>query len=87
MVDKIVFHNNIGVPSDEQKEHSYQSASLCYLFLRMSGKKKPSLQEALELLESLPSESSDSSTVNSSNEEVPANNLLEFSSESEEDDG
>ncbi|GFT26927.1 hypothetical protein TNCV_4674901 [Trichonephila clavipes] len=51
----------------------------------MSRKKKLSLQEALELLESLPSESSDAPTDDSS-EEVPAKILLEFSSNSEEDD-
>ncbi|GFS99952.1 hypothetical protein TNCV_4196371 [Trichonephila clavipes] len=45
----------------------------------MSGKIKLSLQGILELLESLPSESSDSPTGDSS-DEVPANNLLEFSS-------
>ncbi|GFU63753.1 hypothetical protein TNCV_3321501 [Trichonephila clavipes] len=61
-------------------------ASLFNLFLRMFGKKKFSLQEALELLESLPSESRDSPTDDYSDEEVPANNLLKFSSDSEEDD-
>ncbi|GFW77895.1 DDE_Tnp_1_7 domain-containing protein [Trichonephila clavipes] len=49
----------------------------------MSGKKKLSLQETLELLKSLPSESSASATVDSS-DEVRANNVLEFSSDSEE---
>ncbi|GFU87195.1 hypothetical protein TNCV_1059071 [Trichonephila clavipes] len=44
-------------------------------------------QEALEILESLPSESSDSPTDDYSDEEVLANNMLEFSSDSEEDDG
>ncbi|GFW15304.1 hypothetical protein TNCV_3740081 [Trichonephila clavipes] len=43
-------------------------------------------QEAFELLESLPSESNDSPTDEYSDEEVPANNLLEFSLDSEEDD-
>ncbi|GFX51977.1 hypothetical protein TNCV_3063941 [Trichonephila clavipes] len=54
----------------------------------MPGKKKSSLQEALELLESLPSENSDAPTDYSSEEEVTANiyNLLELSSDSEEDD-
>ncbi|GFW34070.1 hypothetical protein TNCV_287541 [Trichonephila clavipes] len=52
----------------------------------MSGKKMFSFQESLELLESLPSESSDSPTDDSSDEEVSADNLLEFSSDSEEDD-
>ncbi|GFV86909.1 hypothetical protein TNCV_2198611 [Trichonephila clavipes] len=53
--------------------------------LRMSGKKL-SLQEALELLQSQPSESDDSLIDDSSDEEVPANNFLEFSLDSEEDD-
>ncbi|GFU65112.1 hypothetical protein TNCV_1163001 [Trichonephila clavipes] len=48
-----------------------------------SGKIKLSLQEVLELLESLPSESSNSPTGDSSDEEVLANNLLAFSSDSE----
>ncbi|GFT51337.1 hypothetical protein TNCV_4954731 [Trichonephila clavipes] len=52
----------------------------------MPGKKKLSLQEALELLESLPSESCDAPTDDSSDEEVTANNLLELSSDSEVDD-
>ncbi|GFW50982.1 hypothetical protein TNCV_3592641 [Trichonephila clavipes] len=52
----------------------------------MSAKIKLSLQEVLELLESLPSERSDSPTSDSSDEEVPANNLLEFSSDTEEHD-
>ncbi|GFT09197.1 hypothetical protein TNCV_4106251 [Trichonephila clavipes] len=52
----------------------------------MSGKKKLSLQEALELLENLQSKSRDSPTDDFQDEEVPANNLLEFSSYSEEDD-
>ncbi|GFT98539.1 hypothetical protein TNCV_1352271 [Trichonephila clavipes] len=51
----------------------------------MPGKIKLSLQEVLELLESLSSESSDSPTGDSSDEEVPANNLLEFSSDSDEE--
>ncbi|GFS72611.1 uncharacterized protein TNCV_4136031 [Trichonephila clavipes] len=54
------------------------------IFKIMSRKKKLSLQEALELLECLPSESSDSPTDDSSDEKAPANNLLEFSSDSEE---
>ncbi|GFV08599.1 transposable element Tc3 transposase [Trichonephila clavipes] len=49
-------------------------------------KKKLSLQEALEFFESLPFESSDAPTDKSSDEEFSANNLLEFSSDSEEDD-
>ncbi|GFX18437.1 uncharacterized protein TNCV_4307371 [Trichonephila clavipes] len=48
-------------------------------------KKKLTLQETLELLESLSPESSDSPTDDSSDEEAPTNNLLEFSSDSEED--
>ncbi|GFT05533.1 DDE_Tnp_1_7 domain-containing protein [Nephila pilipes] len=47
----------------------------------MSGRKKLSLQEALDLLQSLPSESSDTL----SDEEVSANNLLKCLSDSEED--
>ncbi|GFW46452.1 hypothetical protein TNCV_4811401 [Trichonephila clavipes] len=54
--------------------------------LGISGKIELSLQGVWELLESLPSESSDSPTGDSSDEEVPANNLLEFSSDSEEHD-
>ncbi|GFT69096.1 hypothetical protein TNCV_3904901 [Trichonephila clavipes] len=41
-------------------------------------KKKISLQEALDLLQNLPSEISDVLTNDFSWEEVPANNLLEF---------
>ncbi|GFV89631.1 hypothetical protein TNCV_1576041 [Trichonephila clavipes] len=52
----------------------------------MSGKIKLSIQGVLELLESLLSESSDSPTGDPSDEKVPANNLLEFSSDSEEYD-
>ncbi|GFW29146.1 hypothetical protein TNCV_2838861 [Trichonephila clavipes] len=53
----------------------------------MFGKIKFSLQEVSELLESLPSESSDSSTGDDSSDvEVPANNLLKLSSDSEDDD-
>ncbi|GFS62229.1 FLJ37770-like protein [Trichonephila clavipes] len=43
------------------------------------GEKKLSLQEALALLQNLPSEISDILTDDFSVEEVPANNLLEFS--------
>ncbi|GFU75258.1 hypothetical protein TNCV_2057011 [Trichonephila clavipes] len=39
-----------------------------------------------EIPQNLPSESSDALTYDSSDEEVPANNLLEFSSVFEEDD-
>ncbi|GFS53566.1 hypothetical protein TNCV_730251 [Trichonephila clavipes] len=42
-------------------------------------KKKLSLQEALDLLQNLPSEISDVPTDDFSDEEFPANNLLEFS--------
>ncbi|GFV39476.1 hypothetical protein TNCV_1372551 [Trichonephila clavipes] len=38
-----------------------------------------SLQEALDFLQNLPSESSEVLTVDSSDEDVPANYLLEFS--------
>ncbi|GFX61528.1 hypothetical protein TNCV_2745031 [Trichonephila clavipes] len=51
-----------------------------------SDKKKLRLLEALDLLQNLPSECNDALTDDSSDEEVPANNLLEFSSDSEEDD-
>ncbi|GFX33889.1 hypothetical protein TNCV_3962981 [Trichonephila clavipes] len=44
-----------------------------------------SLQEALDLLLNLPSESSDALTDDSSDEEVPVNNILELSSDSEKD--
>ncbi|GFS56266.1 hypothetical protein TNCV_2769381 [Trichonephila clavipes] len=49
---------------------------------RKSGKKKLSLQEALDLLQNLPSEINDVHTDDFSDEEVPANNLLEFSLDS-----
>ncbi|GFT94025.1 hypothetical protein TNCV_3219521 [Trichonephila clavipes] len=45
-------------------------------------KKKFSLQEALDLLQNLPSEISDVLTDDFSDEEVPANNLLGLSSDS-----
>ncbi|GFY32276.1 hypothetical protein TNCV_3557841 [Trichonephila clavipes] len=41
-------------------------------------KLKLSLQEALDLLQKLPSESSDALTDDSADKEVPANYLLEF---------
>ncbi|GFY36679.1 hypothetical protein TNCV_2566421 [Trichonephila clavipes] len=49
-----------------------------------SKKKKLSLQEALDLLQNLPSESNDALTDDSSDEDVPANYLLEFSLNSQE---
>ncbi|GFW77726.1 hypothetical protein TNCV_134171 [Trichonephila clavipes] len=49
----------------------------------MSGKKKLSLQETLDPLQILPSESSDALTDDSSDEKVPANNFLKFSLEIE----
>ncbi|GFX57765.1 hypothetical protein TNCV_1495261 [Trichonephila clavipes] len=48
----------------------------------MPGKKKISIQEALDLLQNLPSESSYALTDDSSEEKVPASNLLEFSLDS-----
>ncbi|GFV08463.1 hypothetical protein TNCV_2936791 [Trichonephila clavipes] len=51
-------------------------------FLRASGKKQLSLQEVLDLLQNMPYESSDALTDDSSDEEVPANDLLEFSLDS-----
>ncbi|GFW72368.1 hypothetical protein TNCV_704051 [Trichonephila clavipes] len=51
----------------------------------ISGEKKLSLQEALDLL-NVPSEISDVLTDDFSDEEVPANNLLKFSLDSKEDD-
>ncbi|GFX30544.1 hypothetical protein TNCV_3461951 [Trichonephila clavipes] len=42
-------------------------------------KKPPSLQEALDLLQNLPSESNDALTDDSSDEDVPTNYLLKFS--------
>ncbi|GFY27238.1 hypothetical protein TNCV_2068591 [Trichonephila clavipes] len=45
-------------------------------------KKKLSLQEALDLLQNLPSEISDVLTDDFSDEEVPANYLLKFSLDS-----
>ncbi|GFU86680.1 hypothetical protein TNCV_2881001 [Trichonephila clavipes] len=50
--------------------------------VQMSGEKKIGLQEALDLLQNLPSVMSDVQTDNFSDEEVPANNLLEFSLDS-----
>ncbi|GFT28977.1 hypothetical protein TNCV_3586391 [Trichonephila clavipes] len=49
------------------------------IFLIVFRKKKPSLQEALDLLQNLPSESSDALTDDSSDEDDPANYQLEFS--------
>ncbi|GFV59131.1 hypothetical protein TNCV_1908631 [Trichonephila clavipes] len=49
---------------------------------KMSGEKKFSLQEALDLLQDLPSKSNDALKDDSSAEEVPVNNLLEFSLDS-----
>ncbi|GFX41727.1 hypothetical protein TNCV_388401 [Trichonephila clavipes] len=52
---------------------------------RKSGeKKKQNLQEALDLLQNLPSQISDILTDAFSEEEIPANNLLEFSLEDQE---
>ncbi|GFS84601.1 hypothetical protein TNCV_4607371 [Trichonephila clavipes] len=48
----------------------------------MFRKEKLSLQKDLDLLQNLQSESRDALTDASSNEEIPANNLLEFSSDS-----
>ncbi|GFX35110.1 hypothetical protein TNCV_2330501 [Trichonephila clavipes] len=45
-------------------------------------KRKPRLQEALDLLQNLPSEISDALTDDFSDEEVTANNLLGFSIDS-----
>ncbi|GFX51530.1 hypothetical protein TNCV_5012341 [Trichonephila clavipes] len=53
---------------------------------RLSGKKKLSLQRALDLFQNLLSEISDALTDDSSDDQVPSNNLLEFSLDSEEDD-
>ncbi|GFV75163.1 hypothetical protein TNCV_3190121 [Trichonephila clavipes] len=44
-------------------------------------KEAESLQQALDLLQSLPSESSDALTDDFSDEEVPVNHLLQFSLE------
>ncbi|GFT63934.1 uncharacterized protein TNCV_2314171 [Trichonephila clavipes] len=56
------------------------------IFKTISGKKKLSLQEALNSLQNLPFEISDALADDSSHKEVPANNLLLFSSGSEEND-
>ncbi|GFY14828.1 hypothetical protein TNCV_648711 [Trichonephila clavipes] len=45
---------------------------------RVSRKKKLSLQEVLDLLQNLASESSDALTYDSSDEDIPANYLMEF---------
>ncbi|GFV35038.1 hypothetical protein TNCV_1885761 [Trichonephila clavipes] len=45
-------------------------------------KEAQSLQEALELLHTLPSDSSDALTDDFSDDEIPKNNLLEFSLDS-----
>ncbi|GFY22712.1 hypothetical protein TNCV_2179731 [Trichonephila clavipes] len=52
----------------------------------MSGKEKLSLQEASELLQNLQSEISDLPIDGFSDEEVSANNLLEFLLDSSDDD-
>ncbi|GFT04642.1 hypothetical protein TNCV_334061 [Trichonephila clavipes] len=52
----------------------------------MPGIKKLGFQEALDLLQNLPSASNDALTDYSSSKEVTANNLLEFSSDSKKDD-
>ncbi|GFX67568.1 hypothetical protein TNCV_3933101 [Trichonephila clavipes] len=64
----------------------FQGAILFFLFLTMSGKKKPSLEEVLDFLQNLPSKSSYVLTDDSSDEESKTINLLEFSSDFEEDD-
>ncbi|GFW78068.1 hypothetical protein TNCV_135381 [Trichonephila clavipes] len=53
--------------------------------LLISGKKL-SFQEVLDFLQDLQSESSDALTDDSSDEEIPANNLLKLSLDYEEDD-
>ncbi|GFX63831.1 hypothetical protein TNCV_5033001 [Trichonephila clavipes] len=50
----------------------------------LSGKEELIIQEVLDLLQNLPSESSDAQTDDSSDEEVSANNQLEFSLDSSE---
>ncbi|GFS78761.1 hypothetical protein TNCV_3149151 [Trichonephila clavipes] len=54
--------------------------------LSVSRKKKLYLQEALDLLQNLPSESGDALTDDSSDEDVPAKYLLEFSLNSQDYD-
>ncbi|GFW45423.1 hypothetical protein TNCV_4702341 [Trichonephila clavipes] len=55
-------------------------------FIRKSEKKKLSLQKDLwDILQNLPSEISDVLTDNFSDEEVPENNLVELSLDSEDD--
>ncbi|GFT81388.1 hypothetical protein TNCV_3672701 [Trichonephila clavipes] len=53
---------------------------------RMPAKKKLSVQEALDLLQNLSSESSEALTEDSSYGKVSANNLLESSLDSKDDD-
>ncbi|GFS58706.1 hypothetical protein TNCV_4518471 [Trichonephila clavipes] len=48
------------------------------IFKIQSGKKKLCLQEALDLIQNLRSENTGALIDDSSDEEVPANNLLEF---------
>ncbi|GFS93597.1 hypothetical protein TNCV_3775691 [Trichonephila clavipes] len=64
--------------SECQKEFSRRIIIVAFPFLRLSGKKKLRLQEAQDLLQNLPSEISDEQTDKVS-DEVPANNLMEFS--------
>ncbi|GFW55559.1 hypothetical protein TNCV_119431 [Trichonephila clavipes] len=52
---------------------------------RVFGKKKFSFNEALDLLQNLPSESSDALIGDSSDEEVPANYVLDCSLDSKDD--
>ncbi|GFS69883.1 hypothetical protein TNCV_3101851 [Trichonephila clavipes] len=52
----------------------------------MSGEKKPSLQEVLDLFQNIPSEISNVLTYDFSDEDVPANNLREGSLDSLDDD-
>ncbi|GFY36083.1 hypothetical protein TNCV_4844551 [Trichonephila clavipes] len=60
------------------EEHCFYSRKCQRVF----GKKKFNHQDTLDLLQNLPSESSDAPTDDSSDEEIPANYLLEFSLDS-----
>ncbi|GFX31509.1 hypothetical protein TNCV_1781051 [Trichonephila clavipes] len=60
----------------------YSAMLTFYLPMNVWKKDAQSLQDTLDLLHNLPSEISDVLTDDFSDEEVPANNLLEFSLDS-----
>ncbi|GFV35070.1 hypothetical protein TNCV_2304221 [Trichonephila clavipes] len=64
------------------EEMDRERLNKCVAVSKYLEKKAQSLQEALDLLQNLPSEISDVLTNDFSDEEVPANNLLECSLDS-----